>query len=979
MTGDEIREAYLKFFEKKGHTIVPSSSLIPHGDPTLLLTTAGMVQFKRYFLGEETPPNRRLASCQKSFRTTDIESVGDFNHLTFFEMLGNFSIGDYFKEESIGWAWDFVTRVLKLPKERLWITVFLDDDEAAGIWRKLGVPEDRIVRFDEKDNFWGPAGSSGPCGPCSEIHYDFGEKVGCRQPTCTLGCRCGRFSEIWNLVFTQFNQDTEGKRTPLPRPNIDTGMGLERITTVMQGKLSVYETDLFAPLVERVGAIAGMRYGSDATADNTMRIIAEHGRAVAFLIADGVMPANEGRGYVLRRLLRRASYFGETLSPTKPFLTEVAEMTIEKMGHVYPELAKNRDFILKVIESEIERFREALNTGSELLNRTFIAMRKELVEYIPKLKKDLDEAILRGDIRSLQYDVPKAIDQFQIYCPAWNHTLIIGGRNIIDETLRPIQDRLDQIKQASVNYEGSPRHSYQELREYIKNTLEDILKSVHSISGILYGHEIFALHDTYGFPAELTRELALKSGYGVDLEGFEREMAAQRERARAASRFDTAPITTVESVRTKATEFTGYDTLESKPRILEILVGGKPVDTVHERETASIILETTPFYAEMGGQVGDQGRIAGDNGEFLVTATSYGTNAVVIHEGQITRGTLAKGDSVLASVDRERRLDIARNHTATHLLHNALRKVLGEHAEQKGSLVAPDRLRFDFSHLNSVSEEELQNIQRLVNESIRKNLGVSCQLMPIKQALQEGAIALFDEKYGETVRVVRIGEPALSRELCGGTHVTATGELGLFRIISESSIGAGLRRIEAVTGRGAEAYTEERLSRLEKVAGLVGGSVSDVESRVAALVGELASERRQREALERELSLKAAETLLSQVEAVSGVSVLTASLPPTRPELLREMSDFLKDKLKSAVIVLATVQEGRPLFLAVVTPDLVAKGLNAGNIVREVARVTGGGGGGRANLAQAGGKDKSKIAEALALVKSLIARGTGNA
>ncbi|MFH1639544.1 MAG: alanine--tRNA ligase [Chloroflexota bacterium] len=870
MTGDEIRKAYLDFFTEKGHLIIPSSSLIPEGDPTLLLTTAGMVQFKPYFMGEMEPPARCLASCQKCFRTTDIESVGDANHLTLFEMLGNFSIGDYFKEEAINWAWEFVTERLVLPRERLWITVFLDDDEAAGIWRGLGVPDDRIVRFGEKDNFWGPAGSSGPCGPCSEIHYDFGPDVGCRQPSCQLGCSCGRFSEIWNLVFTQYNQDTAGNRTPLPRPNIDTGMGLERITTIMQGKHSVYETDIFAPLIATVSSMAGRNFGEDESVDNTMRIIAEHGRAITFLIADGVMPSNEGRGYVLRRLLRRGSLFGRRLDIDRSFLTGVTATTIQKMGHAYPEIVERKDFILQVIEDEEKRFRRTLGTGLELLDGMMEMLTSKGEREIP-------------------------------------------------------------------------------------------------------GEGLFKLYDTYGFPVEMTSEIAAERGFSVDIKGFEREMAKQRERARAASRFDVTAGAVEKAVTAETkVEFKGYETIACQAKVLRLLVDHQPVDALREGQEAGIILDVTPFYGEMGGQVGDIGKIVAPGGEFLVTNTAHLLPEVILHEGRLVKGSLATGDEVTALVDCESRSDIARNHTATHLLHSALHRVLGEHAQQRGSLVARDRLRFDFSHLKALTAEELGEIQHIVNDDIRRNLRVTGEEMPYRKAIESGAIALFNEKYGNTVRVIRVGEPNLSTELCGGTHVLATGEIGFFRIVSESSIGSGLRRIEAVTGRGAEEFVEKQLTTLESVAGKVGVSTSDVFEKIESIVSELDKEHRQRQALEKELSRRLAVSFLSRVAVVNGVNVLAEVVPPSRLEVLREMSDFLKDELKSAVIVLGTVPEDKPAFLAVVTPDLVVRGYHAGEIIKKVAQVTGGGGGGRPGMAQAGGRDSSKLDEAIKLVKELI-------
>jgi len=873
MTSDEVRAAFLSFFEGKEHKIIPSSSLIPKGDPTLLLTSAGMVPFKSYYLGEALPPNPRLVSCQKCFRATDIELVGDSSHLTFLEMLGNFSIGDYFKQEAISWAWEFVTQRLGLPPQRLWITIFLDDDESFHYWRKLGVPPQRILRFGEEDNFWGPAGGSGPCGPCSEIHYDFGEEVGCGKPSCAPNCGCSRFSEIWNLVFTQYNQDKEGQRTLLPKPNIDTGMGLERTAAVMQGKTSIYETDLFAPLLECISKLAKVKYGADSDVDNSMRVIAEHSRGIAFLIGDGVTPSNEGRGYVLRRLLRRAAFLSEALGVGIPFVAETAKATIEQMGHIYPEVVQKQDFIIKVIEGEEARFRDAIRTGMQLLDGI----------------------------------MEEAIDK---------------GRNRIS------------------------------------------------------GKQAFKLYDTYGFPVELTMEIAVKSGLTVDLEGFEKEMEKQRERARAAHKFELAEkaITGLyEQLNIQKTPFVGYHSLKHKSVIISLLIdNNKSTETIEEGQEASLILESTTFYAEMGGQVGDTGEISSATGRFSVDSTTRMTADIIVHQGHVTEGSLTVGDEVEAEVDRERRLDIARNHTATHLLQSALRQVLGEHVQQRGSLVTPDRFRFDFSHLTATTKEELQETQHIVNDKIRQNLAVYSEDIPYKKAIDEGAIALFDEKYGDVVRVVKIGEPVISAELCGGTHVTSTGEIGFLQIVGESSIGAGLRRIEAVTGREAEAFIDKHFSSLEKIAQSLGTSPDEAHDKASGLITELDKERRQRQALERELSKKIAESLLSQVEVVKGVKVLAVRVPPLRMQSLREMCDRLREQLKSAVIVLGTVYEDKPAFLAAVTPDLVAMGYNAGEIVKQVARVTGGSGGGKARLAQAGGKYKNKIDEALRLVKSLI-------
>ena len=871
MNIDELRSAYLHFFQERGHKIVPSSSLIPHGDPTLLLTNAGMVQFKPYFLREVIPDNPRAATCQKCFRTSDIESVGDPNHLTFFEMLGNFSFGDYFKKEAITWAWEFVTGMLKLPKDRLWITIYLDDEEAFGYWRQLNVPENRILRLGDDTNFWGPAGDSGPCGPCSEIHYDFGPEVKCDKADCLPGCECGRYSEIWNLVFNQYNQDKDGKRTLLPNPGVDTGMGLERTLCVVQGKRTVYETDAFVPLLADVSRLSGKRHGADAETDNAMRIVAEHSRGIPFLIADGVLPSNEGRGYVLRRLLRRATLFGRKLGLHKPFLTEMASLTIRSMGHVYPELEQRKDFVLRVIETEERKFTETIAAGLEMV----------------------DAILSRPEV---------------------------------------------------------------------------------SASKLVSGADAFRLHDTYGFPPDLFREIAAGRGFRLDMDGFKAEMQKQRERARASHRFGLADkaLDVAEALEIEKTGFTGYEGFSERSIILGIVADNELVGSVDQGQEATLILETTPFYGEMGGQVGDAGVIAGGMGSFDVSGAVKIPPDIIGHAGRVSSGHLSVGDTVQAAVDRERRLDIARNHTATHLLQAALRQVLGPHVEQRGSLVAADHLRFDFSHLVPMTGEELNKTNHLVNEMVRQNLPVYAMEMPYKQAIEEGATAIFAEKYGDTVRVLRVGRPPISAELCGGTHLQSTGEIGFFRITSESSVGASLRRIEAVTGRGAEKYFEDMVMQADKVAQTLEAEPGRLLDKALSAAQELRDLRRRNLVLERELSRKTSESLLDQKQTINGVNLVVGRLPSTRVEILREMSDWLRDQLKSAVIVLGTVNDDRPLFLAVVTPDLVAKGYNAGDIVRKIARVTGGGGGGKPNLAQAGGKDKDKLDEALGLVKELV-------
>jgi len=868
MKTDEIRASYLKYFENRGHKVAPSSSLIPYGDPTLLLTSAGMVQFKPYYTGKEIPPAARMATCQKCFRTTDIEAVGDATHCTFFEMLGNFSFGDYFKKEVIPWAWDYVTRVLKISPEKLWITIFRDDDEAYEIWRQVGISDNRIVRLGEKDNFWGPAGNSGPCGPCSEIHYDLGEEFGCGKPDCKPGCDCKRYTEIWNLVSPQFYQDENGKRTNLEKPGIDTGMGLERVATIMQGKKSLYETDLFVPLLNKISEIAGKTYGFDNSSEMAIRVVAEHGRSVTFLIADGVMPGKDGRGYVLRRLIRRAEYFAGTLAQEKPFLVTVAGEVIRTMGHVYPELTMNKKHILQVIESEVNSFRKALPVGRGILENT-------------------------------------------------------------------------------------------------------ISKPETQRSKIISGLDAFVLHDTYGFPIDLTREIADKRGFKVDMASFEQEMEKQRERAKAAHKFVNNNGDSDLQLDIDPTEFVGYEKLESESKILAIVTDGESIGVVQAGQEAQIALDITPFYGEMGGQVGDTGVIQNSAGKFLVTNTIHAGN-IILHQGKVINGRLAVDFKVNAEVDSARRLDIARNHSATHLLQHALKQIAGNQVQQRGSLVTPERLRFDFSQLTALTAEQILQVQRIVNVHIRQDLSVYAEQLPYKEAVKMGAIAIFEEKYGDVVRVLRIGEPPVSMELCGGTHVEATGQIGVLQIISESSIGTGLRRIEAVTGRGAEAYFEKLNADLREITGMVGGNPETVKEKVVSTLETIDAEKKLRQAVEKELSHITAESLVYRVETVKDVKLIAARVPSLPPQALLEIGDILREKMKSVVIVLGTVYQDKPSFLAVVTQDLVSLGLNAGNIVREVAKVAGGGGGGKPTFAQAGGKDKSKVDEAINLAKSLI-------
>ncbi|HLH71893.1 MAG TPA: alanine--tRNA ligase, partial [Chloroflexota bacterium] len=720
LTGAQIRELFLNFFQEKGHLVLPSSSLVPSGDPSLLLTTAGMVQIKPYFLGEAVPPAPRLASVQKCFRTVDIEAVGDERHLTFFEMLGNFSVGDYFKEGAIAFAWEFLTKRLGFPAERLYPTIYPDDEEAFQAWQKIaGVPAERIIRLE--DNWWA-AGPVGPNGPDSEIYYDRGAEYGCGRETCRPGCDCPRFLEFWNLVFMQYYRDATGALTPLPRKNIDTGMGLERLSMLVQNKRTVYETDLFMPVLERAAEIAGVTYGKADPVDFSLRVIGDHSRAVTFLVADGVLPSNEGRGYVLRRILRRAVRHGRLLGIQRPFLTETVQVVIKTLGHAYPELGHRQEFILRVVEMEETRFIQTLTVGLSVL---------------------------------------------------------------------------DQI----------------------------ITKARETGAHQLSGEDVFRLYDTYGFPKELTVELAQEAGLTVDLEGFEKAMNQQRERARAASKFSSGPRQNAEaySQLPLEVEFLGYERLDATSQIVGMIVNGQLVGTMETGDEGEIVLRETPFYAEAGGQVGDTGSIANERGLAEVFDTRRPVPNLIVHRVRMSQGALLSGDVVEAKVDRQRREDIARNHSATHLLHKALRETLGTHVQQAGSLVAPDRLRFDFTHFRPVTPEELWAIEERVNQEIRLNLPKETTITTYQEALAAGAMALFGEKYGEQVRMVCLGD--YSCELCGGTHVNRTGDIGYFFIASEESVGAGVRRIEAFTGRGADQAVRDRLAVLERVSQRLGGEI----------------------------------------------------------------------------------------------------------------------------------------------------------
>lgn len=903
MTSDEIRRLFTDFFVRRGHTPVPSASLVPFGDPTLLFTNAGMNQFKPYFMGLAEAPYPRATTIQKCFRTTDIDDVGDASHLTFFEMMGNFSFGDYFKAEAIGYAWELLTKEVGLPPERLRATIYLDDEEAYTAWRSLGVPPERIHRYGEEFNYWF-SGPTGPCGPDSEIFFDFGPVPGCRfcetgtcepHPQGNADLECGRFLEIWNLVFMQLYQDEDGSRTPLPRKNIDTGAGLERWAAMLawiearrpDGDIpNVYETDLFRPIIARVEELSGRAYGKQDAVTRAIRIVAEHARAATFLIGDGVLPSNEGRGYVLRRLMRRAVYFmtrlrGGGAGEAEPALHRIARAVIDRMGEAYPDLAERGEFIERVWTSEEARFLETIERGEQLLGEVI------------------------GRIRSS------------------------GG------------DRVP-------------------------------------------GDQAFLLHDTYGFPIELTRELAAESGLSVDEEGFEREMEAQRERARAAARFEyeDARIQAYSRLAHIRTRFVGYDRTRHETTVAAIVTPAGVADAARAGEEIELVLLETPFYPEGGGQVGDQGEVRGPAGRVVIEDTQAVAEGLIASRGRVAEGSIAVNDAVVAVVDETKRAATMRNHTATHLLHAALRQILGTHVRQSGSLVAPDRLRFDFTHFESLTPEQIDEVERLVNEKIRADVEVHPHETTYQQAIEEGAIALFGEKYADRVRVVAICEPGadrcFSKELCGGTHCHRTGEIGSFVIVSESGIGSGLRRIEALTGEAAVRWVRERLNTLEAAARAVSASPAELPARIEAIQREMDDIRRRLEALQRSQARDVAATLVERRRQVNGVSLVAEVVPASSTEALRDMGDYVRAKLGAgAAVILAADVGGRPQFVAMATPEAVAAGFDAGAIIRAAAKVTGGGGGGRPDMAQAGGRDVAKLAEAVAVAVKEVERALG--
>ncbi len=878
MKSYELRDKFLKFFESKGCLIHSSDSLVPN-DPTLLFTSAGMVQFKPYFIGERKPPRTRMTTCQKCLRTGDLDIVGTtpFHH-TFFEMLGNFSFGDYFKDEAITWAWEFITEHLKMPGERIWVSVYQTDDEAYEIWhKKIGIPENRIVRLGEKSNYWpsnAPSeGPNGPCGPCSEIFYDFGEDVGCGSPECNPDCDCARFSEIWNLVFMQYNREDGGVLTPLPRKNIDTGMGLERVTAILQGTPTNFETDLFQPILDKIVELSGTKYeATESPTDIAMRLIADHSRAMVFTIADGVLPSNVGRGYVLRRIIRRAVLKGRSLGINELFLDKLAPVVVDVMKAPYPELVERQAHVSRTIRAEEERFRRTLEMGLQKLE--------------------------------------EAIDRLQA-----------AGKTEIP------------------------------------------------------GMEAFVLYDTYGFPMELTQEIAAERGISVDVQGFDDAMEEQRRKAREGSDIATELFAGTLSALSEieknepATDFIGYHEFTADARIIGILKGGELVDSASVAEKVDVVLDRTPFYAEMGGQVTDTGVIVRDGAQMQIEHVSK-VGTLYVHTGEVNSGTLTTGDQVKAEINSTRRLAIMRNHTATHLLHKALRTVLGEHVVQGGSLVEPSRLRFDFTETRGVSPQDIARIEEIVNDEILNDDEVTVTEKTLEEARADGAMALFSEKYSGVVRVVKVGD--FSMELCGGTHVSRTSQIGSFKILSQTGVGAGLRRIEAVTGMGAYEYAREQETTLVQAAEMLRSTPGDVPAAITRLMDSLKAAEKEIDSLKRQTAAGEADELVAKAEDINGIKFIAGRIETGDVDVLSSLADTLGDKLQSAVVVLGAPSDGKVIFVSKVTSDLVKRGFNAGNIVREVAKIAGGGGGGRPDFAQAGGRDAGKLDEALGKARELV-------
>ncbi|PTL36729.1 alanine--tRNA ligase [Candidatus Methylomirabilis limnetica] len=879
LTGGEIRERFLRFFERNDHTVVASSSLVPADDPTLLFTNAGMVPFKGVFLGTDPRPYRRAASIQKCLRVSgkhnDLENVGrTARHHTFFEMLGNFSFGDYFKESAIEYGWAFLTRELKLPADRLWATIYKDDDEAFNLWQRLaGLPPDRVVRLGDKDNFW-TMGETGPCGPCSELIFDQGPMVGCGRTTCSIECGCDRYLELWNLVFMQYNRDASGTLTPLPKPSIDTGAGLERMAAVCQGVTSNFETDLIRPLIATVEELSQKRYGADEKDDVSMRVIADHARAVTFALADGVLPGNEGRGYVLRRILRRALRHGRLLGLDKPFLAAATDKVIDLMTDAYPDLPASRAHVARFAWIEEDRFSIVLR------------------EALPRL-----------------------------------HDLI-----------------------QNVKTQAAER-------------------------AMLPGSTLFELYDTFGVPRDLMDEIATEQSVECDWGGFEVELRRQREQSRSHLKAFGDVQGVAEAFRdlakTGRTVFLGYECLDLQASVVAVLADGKQVDRIDVGQEGDVVLDQTPFYAESGGQVGDTGYLRGEALIAEVLDTKRPLTGLIVHRVRVKRGDIRRGQRLTASVDACRRDTTVKNHTATHLVHAALRQILGDHVRQEGSLVAPDRLRFDFRHYGPLSPAEITQIEEIVNTRLWANQPVVIEEMRMDEALAKGALAFFGDKYGDEVRVVSIAD--FSIELCGGAHTKATGEIGLFKISHETGVAAGVRRIEALTGPGAFQHLKREGEVLQESADRLKSKPLEVPEKVDRLFDATRALEREVQQLRAKLGAEMAEELLKKATQVSGVTVVTGLAEWCDQRALRELADRLRAKISSGVIVLATSSDGRVSWVAAVTPDLTSR-LHAGKLVKEVASITGGSGGGRADLAEAGGKDPDKLNLALQLIPDLVRR-----
>ena len=878
MKGSEIRTKFLEYFKNHEHEIVASSSLVPQDDPTLLFTNAGMVQFKRVFMGADKRPYVRAVTSQKCVRAggkhNDLENVGyTARHHTFFEMLGNFSFGDYFKEEAISLAWKFLTVELGLPAEKMWVSVYKDDDEAFELWEKVeDLPEGRIVRLGEKDNFWS-MGDTGPCGPCSEIHIDQGEGSSpCDNPNCAVGCDCDRYLELWNLVFMQFYRSEDGTMTPLPKPSIDTGMGLERVAAVLQGKSNNYDSDLFAPVIEELEKLSGIKYGEQQAMDVAMRVIADHARATTFLVADGVLPSNEGRGYVLRRIMRRAVRYGKKLGMEKPFMDAVTRAVCEEMRGAYPQVEDVRALLEKVVTNEEERFRETLENGLVQLDAK-----------IEELQKSGDKMVIDGEF-------------------------------------------------------------------------------------------IFKLYDTYGFPFDIVRDISLERGVSFDEAGFNNAMEVQREKSRASQKCEGVKLQD-EGVKAlgeagKKAKFLGYEGLEGKSRVEGLLSeDGVTLESLQAGEKGKLFVSATPFYAEAGGQMGDCGEVVWQGGKALVTGTNSEGDGIILHDVTVKEGTLTRDTEVELLVNSEDRKATAANHTATHILHASLQKILGDHVKQSGSLVGPERLRFDFTHFSQVTREELSQIEKLVNEQIRLNTVVKTELLSKDEAISQGATALFGEKYDDDVRVVSLGD--FSKELCGGTHVGATGEIGFFVVLSEGGIAAGVRRIEALTGDAALNYIQKLMASQAQLGDMLSCKVDEIVSKVEGLLDTIKEADKKIEQLASQLTSSGLDDLFNNSTEVAGVKLIAAEVALDNPKALRDLGDKIRDNFDSGIAVIGGKVGEKAALLAIVTKDLTEK-VKADQIVNEVAGIVGGKGGGRSDMAQAGGTMPDKLGEAIAAVPGIV-------